>query len=97
MIFGAVSEETVYVYETGCIHTCQGLVFDYVGVINGDDLCFEIDSVITDYIKRVKADHSIKGIKKKIKKYPKEAPKQVNVEVTTSLLSLERHSKTKKM
>ncbi len=26
------------VNEVGCIHTCQGLEVDYVGVIIGDDL-----------------------------------------------------------
>jgi DUF2075 family protein len=26
--------------EIGCIHTCQGLEFDYVGVIIGDDLAY---------------------------------------------------------
>lgn len=34
--------------EVGCIHTCQGLEFDYVGVIIGDDLRFENGHVITD-------------------------------------------------
>src|SRR5574344_1936577 len=34
--------------EVGCIHTCQGLEFDYVGVIIGDDLRYENGHVITD-------------------------------------------------
>lgn len=29
------------VREAGCIHTAQGLEFDYVGVIIGDDLRYE--------------------------------------------------------
>ena len=29
--------------QVGCIHTSQGLEFDYVGVIVGHDLCFSID------------------------------------------------------
>ena len=35
----AISEESIH--EAGCIHTSQGLEFDYVGVIIGDDMRFE--------------------------------------------------------
>lgn len=66
------------VYEAGCIHTCQGLEFDYVGVIIGDDLRYENGRVITDYTKRAKTDQSIKGIKKKMKEQPEVAAKQVD-------------------
>ena len=50
--------------EAGCIHTVQGLEFDYVGVIIGDDLRYENDGIITDYTKRAKSDNSLKGINK---------------------------------
>lgn len=50
--------------EIGCIHTCQGLEFDYVGVIIGDDLRYEDGKVITDYTKRASTDQSLKGIAK---------------------------------
>ena len=49
--------------EVGCIHTTQGLEFDYVGVIIGDDLRYENGHVITDFTKRAKTDQSLKGIK----------------------------------
>jgi len=49
--------------EIGCIHTCQGLEMDYVGVIVGDDLRFENGRIINDAYKRSKNDQSIKGIK----------------------------------
>ena len=49
--------------QVGCIHTSQGLEFDYVGVIIGKDLRFENNKVITDYTKRAKTDTSLKGIK----------------------------------
>ena len=52
------------VEEVGCIHTCQGLEFDYVGVIIGDDLRFENGELITDYKKRAKTDKSLNGIGK---------------------------------
>lgn len=57
------------VNEIGCIHTCQGLEFDYVGVIIGDDLRFENGKLVTDYHKRASTDQSIKGIKAYAKKY----------------------------
>ena len=53
--------------EIGCIHTCQGLEFDYVGVIIGDDLRYE-DGIITDFTKRARTDQSIKGLKGLYKK-----------------------------
>lgn len=56
----AIDKESVN--EAGCIHTCQGLEFDYVGVIIGDDLRFENGKLITDYTKRAKTDKSISGI-----------------------------------
>lgn len=52
------------VNEIGCIHTCQGLEFDYVGVIIGDDIRYENGHIITDYTKRAKTDQSLKGINK---------------------------------
>ena len=52
------------VREMGCIHTCQGLEFDYVGVIIGPDLRYENGHIVTDVSKRAKTDQSVKGIKK---------------------------------
>lgn len=59
--------------EIGCIHTSQGLEFDYVGVIIGDDMSYENDSVITDFTKRASTDQSLKGIKKMAKENPDRA------------------------
>src|SRR3989338_9388498 len=52
------------VNEVGCIHTCQGLEMDYVGVIVGPDLIVRNGKIITDPSKRAKTDSSIKGYKK---------------------------------
>ena len=52
------------VNEIGCIHTCQGLEFDYVGVIIGDDIRYENGHIVTDYKKRTATDQSLKGINK---------------------------------
>ena len=74
----AISEESVH--EAGCIHTSQGLEFDYTGVIIGDDMRFENGKVITDYTKRAKTDNSLKGIKTLAKK-DKEKADQVADEI----------------
>ena len=51
------------VREVGCIHTCQGLELDYVGVIIGPDLIVRNGKVVTDGAKRSGGDSSIKGYK----------------------------------
>lgn len=56
------------VNEVGCIHTCQGLEFDYVGVIIGNDLRYEDNKMVTDVTERAKTDQSIKGIYKMAQK-----------------------------
>ena len=61
------------VHEAGCIHTSQGLEFDYVGVIIGDDMRYENGEIITDYSKRAKTDQSMKGIKGLAKDDPEKA------------------------
>ena len=48
--------------QVGCIHTCQGLEFDYVGVIIGKDRRFENGKVITYQSKIAESDKS-SGIK----------------------------------
>ena len=49
--------------QVGCIHTSQGLEFDYVGIIIGKDLVFRDGEVQTDFLARAKTDTSLKGIK----------------------------------
>ncbi len=72
----AVSETSIN--EAGCIHTSQGLEFDYVGVIIGDDIRFENGHVITDFTKRAKTDQSLKGIKKMYKESPDKAKERAD-------------------
>lgn len=48
--------------QVGCIHSTQGLEFEYVGVIIGRDLRFENGKVITDRTQRAKSDATIKGL-----------------------------------
>jgi DUF2075 family protein len=56
------------VSEVGCIHTCQGLELDYVGVIVGKDLKAHEHKIITDPSERARTDASLKGYKTVIKK-----------------------------
>ena len=37
--------------EVGCIHTSQGMEFEYAGIIIGDDLIYRDGKVLTDYSK----------------------------------------------
>ena len=67
----AISPDSVN--EAGCIHTTQGLEFDYVGVIIGDDMRYENGKVVTDFTKRASTDQSIKGLKTMYKNNPEEA------------------------
>lgn len=54
-----ISPESVS--EVGCIHTCQGLEVDYVGVIIGDDFVIRNGKVVTYPKKRAKTDKSLNG------------------------------------
>jgi len=66
------------VSEVGCIHTCQGLEVDYVGVIIGDDLIVRNGEVITNPNARAKTDKSISGFKKLLKTNPDLAIKKAD-------------------
>lgn len=49
------------VQEVGCIHTCQGLELDYVGVIIGPDLVARDGRLVTRPRERSRMDKSIQG------------------------------------
>lgn len=57
-----IREESVN--QIGCIHTCQGLEVDYVGVIVGNDLIIRNGKIVTDVTKRASSDKSVNGYKK---------------------------------
>jgi len=59
--------------EIGCIHTCQGLELDYVGVILGPDFLIRNGKVVTNFKSRAKTDQSLKGINKIWKEDPDRA------------------------
>lgn len=54
------------VREVGCIHTCQGLEVDYIGVIIGEDLVVRGGEVMVQLEKRATSDQSIRGWSKLI-------------------------------
>lgn len=64
--------------EVGCIHTTQGLEFDYVGVIIGNDMRYENQQIVTDFTARAKTDQSLKGIKSLYKQDPDLAIKEAD-------------------
>ena len=72
----AIDENSVN--EIGCIHTSQGLEFDYAGVIIGDDLRYENGHIVTDFTKRAKTDQSLRGIKKLYQENPEQALKEAD-------------------
>ena len=59
--------------QVGCIHTCQGLELDYVGVIIGPDLAYRDGRVVTDATKRASSDQSVRGLKAMLKAEPEKA------------------------
>ncbi|MCY3883718.1 MAG: DUF2075 domain-containing protein [Gammaproteobacteria bacterium] len=61
------------VSEIGCIHTCQGLELDYVGVIIGEDFVIRDGRVVSDASKRSRQDSSVHGYKKMLRENPSEA------------------------
>jgi len=56
-----IGEESVK--EVGCIHTCQGLELDYVGVIIGPDLVVRNGRIVTEPGRRAKSDKSLSGLR----------------------------------
>lgn len=61
------------VAQVGCIHTCQGLEVDYVGVIIGPDLTIMGDTLVTVPRARDRHDKTMKGFVKMTKEQPAEA------------------------
>jgi uncharacterized protein len=55
------------VNQVGCIHTCQGLELEYVGVIIGRDLIVRDGKIVTRPNERAKTDKSLNGYKRDLK------------------------------
>lgn len=76
------------VKEVGCIHTCQGLDVDYIGVIIGNDLIVRDGKVLVDPSKRARTDASLKGYKGMLKNNPTEAKKIISLLIKNTYRTL---------
>jgi DUF2075 family protein len=74
--------------QVGCIHTCQGLEVDYIGVIIGPDLFVRDGQVLTSPHKRDKYDKSIRGWKKLMKERPDFAEKETDMIIKNTYRTL---------
>ncbi len=66
------------VEQIGCIHTCQGLEVDYIGVIVGADLVVRGGKVVTQPEQRSRQDQSIKGYKTALRRSTAEARRKAD-------------------
>jgi hypothetical protein len=76
------------VTEVGCIHTCQGLDLDYVGVIVGPDLIVRDEKVLVDPSKRAGSDASLKGYKTYLKQEEKKAQDKIRAIIKNTYRTL---------
>ena len=74
--------------QVGCIHTCQGLEIDYVGVIIGPDLLIRNGKVITDPSKRASSDKSVFGWKRRMKEDPTQATAELDLIIKNTYRTL---------
>lgn len=74
--------------EVGCIHTCQGLEVDYIGVIVGDDLVVRNGEVICQPDKRSSNDRSIRGWKTLMRSTASEAKRKLDLIIKNTYRTL---------
>ncbi|AMS18753.1 ATP-binding protein [Pseudomonas synxantha] len=74
--------------QVGCIHTCQGLEVDYIGVIIGPDLIVRNGRVLTSALERDKNDKSIRGWKKMMKEQPDLAKQETDLIIKNTYRTL---------
>jgi DUF2075 family protein len=74
--------------QVGCIHTCQGLEVDYIGVIIGPDLIVRNGRVITAPDQRDRFDKSIRGYKKLKKANPELAQQETDAIIKNTYRTL---------
>lgn len=81
-----ISEKSVN--EIGCIHTCQGLEVDYIGVIIGPDFVVRDGKVITIPSRRAKTDASLRGYKKQLRENKKFADEKADIIIKNTYRTL---------
>ena len=76
------------VQHVGCIHTCQGLEVDYVGVIIGPDLVMDGDTMKSVPRARDRHDKTMKGFVKMSKEQPAEAARLADMIIKNTYRTL---------
>ncbi|MCX5590011.1 DUF2075 domain-containing protein [Alcaligenes endophyticus] len=74
--------------QVGCIHTCQGLEVDYIGVIVGPDLIVRDGKLITVPEERDRHDKTIRGYKKRLKIDPEQVRAEVDLLIKNTYRTL---------
>jgi DUF2075 family protein len=76
------------VNEIGCIHTCQGLEVDYIGIIIGPDLIVENEKVLTQPAARAKSDKTVFGYKSLLQRSPEEGKAMLRMVIKNTYRTL---------
>lgn len=74
--------------QIGCIHTCQGLELNYVGVIIGNDLIVRDGEMLVDPSQRSRMDATIKGYKTMLRNNPQEAKERIKTLIKNTYKTL---------
>lgn len=74
--------------QVGCIHTCQGLEVDYIGVIIGPDLVVREGQVRTVPAARDRHDRSIRGYKTRMRSDPVETARETDLIIKNTYRTL---------
>ena len=74
--------------EVGCIHTCQGLELDYVGVIIGPDLSVHGGQVLTHPAARAPQDRTLRGYRRLARDEPLAARAQADLIIKNTYRTL---------
>jgi uncharacterized protein len=76
------------VEQIGCIHTCQGLEVDYIGVVVGPDLIVRDGAVVTRPQMRSKHDKSLSGYGALMKSNPTKANEKADLIIKNTYRAL---------
>lgn len=76
------------VAQVGCIHTCQGLEVDYIGVIVGPDLTVRGGRIVTIPENRDRHDKTIRGYKTRLKTDPEQVRAEVDLIIRNTYRTL---------
>ncbi len=74
--------------EIGCIHTCQGLELDYIGVIIASDLFVRDGKVLVNPSRHPGRDKALQGYKKLLKEKPEEGQRIVEMIIKNTYRTL---------